>query len=394
MQSVNAYADGSPIDRATFLFLILWGLVVLFRRAIYWRTLLIKNWPIVLYLAFCLLSILWTDQPFILLRRWLSYLFLPLSVLFIRYVPELGRGYRNDGSPMYTGVGNQKNDLGADCLITGIFLFWHWSRSGTKDSPYARHVTDLVLIGLIAWLLRLSDSQTSLACLTVVLALLMASRIRAIERRPWQIVSIAAVTTILFFALDSAFGLKDTAFEMLGRDKSLTNRTAVWEVVRSYQTNALVGAGFMSFWSGERMGRIWDEIGAGLIQAHNGYLEQYLNLGYIGVSLIVLMMVVSIIRVRRMFRVNADLALFRLCLLVTAALYNYTEASFYGINNIWLLTLVACIEIEPAREAATSAVDRRGESSVTGFAAERAIPAQAGAARVQTGRRFIPRSSA
>ena len=52
------------------------------------------------------------------LRR-LAFLMLPLSVLFLRYYPELGRSYHADGSPMFTGVGHQKNDLGSMCLMAG-----------------------------------------------------------------------------------------------------------------------------------------------------------------------------------------------------------------------------------------------------------------------------------
>ncbi len=45
-------------------------------------------------------------------------------MLFVRYFPELGRTYHADGSPMFTGVGHQKNDLGLMCLVTGIYFAW------------------------------------------------------------------------------------------------------------------------------------------------------------------------------------------------------------------------------------------------------------------------------
>ena len=43
MSSVDSYSEGSPVDRAVFFGLILWGLVVLARRNINWGRLLTKN---------------------------------------------------------------------------------------------------------------------------------------------------------------------------------------------------------------------------------------------------------------------------------------------------------------------------------------------------------------
>src|SRR4051812_3288885 len=128
LSSVDAYAEGSPVDRAVFFALIIWGVIVLARRSLNWSGLMRRNIWIVLYLSFCLASVVWTDEPFILVKRWikdlgnpimaliiltetrpyvavgttlrrLAFLLLPLSVMFIRYYPDLGRSYHADGSP-------------------------------------------------------------------------------------------------------------------------------------------------------------------------------------------------------------------------------------------------------------------------------------------------------
>ena len=39
-----------------------------------------------------------------------------------------------------------------------------------------------------------------------------------------------------------------------------------------------------------------------------------------------------------------------------ALLYNYTEASFYGINNMWLLFLIAAIDMPPAADQVPVAI--------------------------------------
>ena len=133
LASADAYSEGSPVDRAVFFALILAGAVVLSKRKIDWNLLLSKNSVLAIYLLYCLMSIAWTDEPFVLFKRWikdlgnpimalvilteqrpyeavgailrrLAFLLIPLSFLFVRYYPELGRTYHADGSPMYTGV--------------------------------------------------------------------------------------------------------------------------------------------------------------------------------------------------------------------------------------------------------------------------------------------------
>jgi exopolysaccharide production protein ExoQ len=379
LATANNYSEGSPLDAATFSALTLAGILVLARRNIDWGRLLATNWLIVLYLLFCLVSISWTDDPFTLMKRWLkdlgnpimalvilterrpyeaigailrrlAFLLLPLSVLFIRYYPALGRSYHADGSPMYTGVGHQKNDLGLMCLIAGMYLFWELLQRHRKI--YATFIPNnkiitIALTGMLAWLLNMSDSQTSLLCLFIVVLLLLLGRTPFIARRPASILGMAFCATLAIWLLEETLHLRDLALSFLGRDATLTNRTEVWDILSNFNVNPIVGAGFMSFWTGDRLETAWRLVGAQINQAHNGYLEQYLNLGYIGVAFIAAIIVSGLFKVRRHLSVDPAAGMLRLCFIVAAIVYNYTEASFYGINNMWILLLLGCIEVPP-----------------------------------------------
>ncbi len=376
LDSATAYAEGSPLDRAVFFSLILAGVVVLTRRKLDWGELLSKNKWIVFYFGYCLVSILWTDEPFILFKRWvkdlgnpvmalvilseknpyeacgavlrrLAFLLLPLSVLFIRYYPDLGRSYHVDGSPMYTGVGHQKNDLGLMCLITGIYFAWYFLRMRTTEFKLLNleNSWDFLLILMLAWLLRMSNSQTSLVCLVVTIGVLLVSRVGFIAKKPSRIVVLGVSSALIFAVLESTLHIKDFILELLGRDPTLTNRTEVWEVLRKFEVNSIIGAGFMSFWSGRRLEGIWAILGVGINQAHNGYLEQYFNLGYVGVGLIGIIILSGLLKIRQRLDMDYSSAILRLCIILSAVFYNYTEAAFYGISNIWLLFLLASIEM-------------------------------------------------
>jgi exopolysaccharide production protein ExoQ len=366
---VDAYSEGSPVDRAVFLVLIGWGVVVLVRRDIKWGSLLARNKWLVAYLLYCLSSVLWSDAPDVMIKRWikdlgnpimalvimteqqpyaaltttlrrLAFLFIPLSALFIRYYPELGRGYSVGGGSSYSGVADQKNTLGLSCLVVGIGYLW--SRLFLKR-PF--DWSEIALLTLWAWVVHMSNSATSQLCMFVAFTLLLCARLPAVARHPTRIITFATATLCVYMAADSMFQVKDSVLALMGRDDTLTNRTAVWDVVLPMQTSAWFGTGFMTFWNGDRMTRIWATLGPGINQAHNGYIEQYLNLGYVGVAFIILIAIASLWTLRRQLRTNYSGGILRLCVIITALLYNYTEASFYGINNMWVLFLLGSIDI-------------------------------------------------
>jgi exopolysaccharide production protein ExoQ len=383
-------AEGSPVDRAFFFVLIVVGILILARRRLDWQRLLLSNSWIALYFLYCLASMAWADEPTLVLTRWakdlgnpvmallilterrpyeavgavlrrLAFLTLPLSVLFIKYYPELGRGYHvYTGTPMYTGVGDQKNSLGLLCLLAGIYLFWELlQRRETTGPVFTRQhkIIAIVLIGMVAWLQHLSDSQTAFVCLVVAVLILLLGRMPAIARRPGRIFGVLFCAVFTVWLLDELLHVQEFALGLLGRNPTLTDRTDIWRIVSGFEVNPIVGVGFMSFWSGERLEELWTLIGATLNQAHNGYLEQYLNLGYIGVAFIAVIMLSGLLRVRRQLSVDPAAGMLRLCIIVSAVLYNYTEASFYGVNDMWILLLLGCIEVP--RQSQPRAVKNR-----------------------------------
>jgi len=376
-----AYAEGSPIDRAVFLLLIGVGAVVLARRKIAWGPLLGKNRLLLLYFLYCLVSISWSDEPFVAFKRWfkdlgnpimvlvilttpnplqalaqtmrrLSFLFLPLSLLFVRYYPELGRAYKTSGEPMYTGIGSQKNDLGLMCLMAGIYFLWQIFQDRARFLAWAKgqRLPFYLLAAILAWLLHMSDSQTSLSCLVVSGAVILAGQLPFVRSRPPALVPLIVTTALGYMALDMVFDFRNQLLSLLGRDPSLTNRTEVWKLLFSMDTNPMFGSGFMSFWTGERMQQIWSTMGT-INQAHSGYIEQYLNLGYVGVAFMALLLVVAFLRAGSQLGTEPSMATLRICLILSAILYNYTEASFYGVNNMWVLTLVALIQLPDSQQA-------------------------------------------
>ena len=104
-----------------------------------------------------------------------------------------------------------------------------------------------------------------------------------------------------------------------------------------------MGEGFNTFWAGERMEQLADKT-FGIIQAHNGYLETYLNGGLIGVGLLVVLLLVTYIRTRKKLVLGMPDGSIRFVILLTAILYNNSEASFNKIGPLWFVTLYTFME--------------------------------------------------
>lgn len=379
MKEVDAYTEGSAVDATIFALLIIAGVFVLLGRKIDWGQLLSRNKWIWLYLLYCGISAIWSDYPFVLFKRWikelgnlimvlviltenrpyeavgfilrrLAFLWLPLSVLFIRYYPEMGRVYSQAGDLQITGVAHQKNLLGQLCLISGIYFAWNFLINRKKYFSLLAHsnIIYAIFAVMIAWLLYISRSATSLVCMIVAVILFLISALGAMARKPDRIIIVGIVFGSLFLFLEATLDVSDIIVRLLGRDPDLTTRVPVWQVLKGMVVNPFIGEGYMSFWAGDRLAMIWERLGSTIIQAHNGYLEQYLNLGYIGVAFIVVIILSGLFKVKKYMHADYPSAILRLCFIVTAVLINYTEATFYGLSNIWLLLLIGVIEIPVA----------------------------------------------
>ena len=394
--TVQSNTDGSPLDATVFFALIMGGMVILARRRIPWGELFDSNKLLLFYLLYCFISISWSDVPFTAFKRWfkdlgnpimalvilttprplqaigvvfrrLAILLLPLSLVFIRYFPQLGRDYhQSSGMPMYTGVATQKNVLGQMCLLVVMYGAWQvlQEREAFLAWPRSARLHLWILVSLGMYLLYLSNSQTSLSSVVLALTVFVAARVRFVRRVPSRVVDLTICGAAVALLLDTLFDLKSAVFDLLGRDPDLTSRTDIWAIVLELSTSPLWGTGFMSFWTGDRLEVLWSRIGARIVQAHNGYIEQYLNLGYVGVAFILLLMARGLLAARSLVRTNPSFAVWRVGCIVVAIAYNYTEAAFYGVNNVWLIFLLGVLHVPEHLTAVPETIgEQRGDGA-------------------------------
>jgi O-antigen ligase len=148
--------------------------------------------------------------------------------------------------------------------------------------------------------------------------------------------SVAASAAVVFF------NASPDTLKALGRDPTLTDRTEVWGLLLSLVRNPLLGTGFESFWLGERIQKIWTAYWWHPNQAHNGYLEVYLSLGWIGVTLLVVVLIAGYLNIIKGWRRNESTTGLMLAYFLVGIVYNFTEAAFFRMQApAWIFLLFA-----------------------------------------------------
>jgi O-antigen ligase len=142
------------------------------------------------------------------------------------------------------------------------------------------------------------------------------------------------------FEADSLFGKMITTF---GRDITLTDRTYIWnDVYAAAARNPLFGVGFGGFWIGRLVNINWASSYTWVLgQAHSGYVDTYLQLGFVGVFLLACVLFTTLPRLIASLDENFDFACFRITILLTIMYVNITESTYLrGDHQFWFIMML------------------------------------------------------
>lgn len=394
--STSELEEGSPLDRIVFGVLLLLGLFVLIQRKNRTSELLRQNKWLVIWFIYCGVSIGWSEFPDIAFKRYVKgigtvimvlvvltepnpmkslktmvrrcgYVLLPLSLLFIKYYRDIGVGYDEwTGEVIYVGVALNKNTLGRLTLVCAFFFFWELAtmwRDQQKAMATKTWWIHVLYFALSLWLLRLADSATSIAVLTVGILIFVGLEAPLIKRNRRRIGIIILGSILLFLALDQAMGITEFFIvDVLGRNMTLTDRAYLWKDLLDMGTNPLIGVGYDSFWLGGRLDILWDKFRWRPTESHNGYLETYLELGLIGLVIFAGCVIAIGRNIEKTLVYDFELGKFRMAFLIIVLLYNLTEASLKGVTLMWLMFLL--ISVDAWRSRSRSAFPRKSFEKV------------------------------
>lgn len=365
--------EGSFLDRIVLNVLTLFALFILFNRNIIWEPIIKDNYWLILLYIFLIVSVFWSDYPFSSFKRWLkitetivmafvilternpldalesvirrcSYILVPLSIVLIKYFPDYGVQYSEwEGVRMGTGVTTHKNSLGVLCAIISLVLIWSFIRTWRSSEHFQKRsqvVADILVIGIGIFLLFGGGgtySATSIFIfyvgITILLVFYKFKNLAGVVTNNLKVLLIISV--MLYWIISSS--IMPNISTMMGRDKSLSGRDEIWNsVLEVASQNAVFGVGYGGYW-GLKKGAYSKH--HEVKQSHSGYLDVYLQVGIVGVIILVMFFFNFCSKVKRGLFYVFDMGVLGVSFLVMVLLYNYSEAGFIDANFIWTVTV-------------------------------------------------------
>ena len=380
VRTASQVGEGSPLDSVILAGLLMAGVIVLACRLRRVVGVLKMNWPLLAFFGYCAVSILWSATPELALKRWVkatgdvvmvliiltdrnrmeaikriitrvAFILMPLSVLLIEFYPTMGRSYSLvDVDYTYTGVATNKNMLGVICMVAGLGCFWLFVKALRDKRRQTRNLLALgATLATVLWLFVVANSITPLVCFLMGVALIVIVNLPGTHRPSNVHVVVAAMVSAaaLVFIFPEIF---TSIIHLFGRNTTLTGRTDLWKALVAMDTHPWFGTGFESFWLGNRLEQLWSLFPWQPNEAHNGYLEVYLNLGWAGVGFLALLLGTGYRHVVDVYRQDAIAGSLRLAYFAAAVAYSFSEAGFRMLDPMWIFLLLAIIAVPTARK--------------------------------------------
>ena len=316
-------------------------------------------------IVLALLSTVWSQAPWLTIRRaipfglaalfglyfaarfpvrkqlsilWVTMILVSLGTIALATAfPKIGW----DASPGHTGdwqgVFTQKNACGrVMVLATALTLCMKGS-----------NVRKWMSLVLFTFVLIMSGSRGAWVIDTALIGAWALQRIIRRLDKKGRAVALCGMAAVLSACAYLGMGYFPEIMQMLGRNATLTGRTAIWgQVWLAIVKHPLLGYGFSAFWQGLR-GQSFHIILAlhfVVLHAHNGFLEIWLELGGIGLLLFIL----SYLRAWRKIwpAISSERgwdAAWMFCVLVFSLLYNIDENTVLIFNGVFWILYVACV---------------------------------------------------
>ena len=129
-------------------------------------------------------------------------------------------------------------------MVLGLFFLLEPSDTEADWRSPEQAVGDLLSVGfllMIGWLMKMANSATSLATLTLGVGTMVVLGSGLVSKR--SVGTFVVVSLLIAVAAEFTFGLYEEVIGLLGRDPSLTDRTYVWADALALQNRPILGVG-------------------------------------------------------------------------------------------------------------------------------------------------------
>jgi O-antigen ligase len=363
----------SPILRLLFVLIYLISFCITSLR---WkktlRTISKSKWLLCL-LAIAVLSIFWSSVPDITSRRvigligttlfgvylgssytfneqlkllgWTYGISIILSFTFVFLLPEYGVMQIPELSGNWRGIYTHKSSLGENMFIS--FITFYFLSKTIKRHQYLFWLACILSLGLIVF----AKSSTSLGL--AVLAYILFNTFKYISFRTKNNAFLIVLILLFLLFLTQAFAMYfESILVSNDKDITLTGRTPLWASIWDFiKLRFWFGYGYGAFFTNSHYETlvIWKIHIWKPPHAHNGYIQLFLNVGFVGLVTFTIGYFYTVIRVLISYlSFGSNKMLFIFLFLMCMMIFNITEVSFLAINNLsWIISLAFIYSLYP-----------------------------------------------
>ena len=288
------------------------------------------------------------------------------TIALVVLVPSIGLDHTPGHAADWQGVFTQKNACGRIMVLATAVTLFDFRQTTSRAAALVLFAFVLVMSGSRgAWMI---EAAVGLLCLVLLFARRASPRLRTVLG-----VSVPFATG---GAAVAAVALLPHLMRIMGRDPTLSGRTAIWkQVVHFLAQRPFFGYGYDAFWRGMTgpSAQIDSAVHFIVEHAHNGFLEIGLELGGVGLVLFAMSWLRGARRLWALWRSGPpDRIAFPLVFLVLLLLYDLDENTLLIYNGLfWPLYVAALANIESAAQAARK---ERGERTSDRRHAARCTP--------------------
>jgi exopolysaccharide production protein ExoQ len=289
------------------------------------------------------------------------------SILFAIALPQYGLDLMGGHSTAWKGIFSAKNYLGNMALFFLTVAVSYRPRTNFWRSLRTSQIC-FCLMAIV-----LSRAATSYLLTAVYIAYALTLRtVRGFRKKDYFVafillfVAFAAVTAVIILQPDFLIGL-------LGKDATLTGRTEIWDAVMgSIAKQPLFGYGYQAFWLGFKgeSYRIILTVTWALGQAQNGFLDVTLEMGVVGLIIVLLLFafafrdgVACLLRSHDQVQLRA--VEWYLAIVILTTIYNLDESFLFEPRHLGsMMFVLACVGLKLERMRLQSLNARRSQAAL------------------------------
>ena len=271
------------------------------------------------------------------------------SIVFALALPQYGLDLMGGHTGAWKGIFSAKNCLGNMALF---FLTIAVSYRGRTLFLRSLRVSQIVFC-LIA--IAFSRAATAYLLTAIYMVYFVAmNTLHRFRKKDYFVLCILLLGTLSVAAV-MIVTTPDLLFNLLGKDSSLTGRTAIWSsVIDSIAKRPLLGYGYQAFWlalEGESY-RVILAVSWVLAQAQNGFLDVMLEMGAAGLAIVVLIFgfafrdgVVCLLRSREHTQLRA--VEWYVAIVMLTLIYNLDESFLFEPKHLGsMIFVIACVGLK------------------------------------------------